>query len=132
LWKELILTPYDYSKDALNDPDTRDLMSKMSFEHGGPEYDRRYPEGIPTSIVVTVNNQEYNSGLVMFPSGHSANHDCDLVDILHNKFQVLGSIAVGENKVGQLINQLSDLQNKSSEDIKHLYEADIIYRDPID
>merc|ERR1712232_1395873 len=38
-WKSMMLSPYDYGKDALYDPDTRKLMDKISFSHGGPEYD---------------------------------------------------------------------------------------------
>ena len=28
-------------------------MAKIEFEHGGKDYDDRYPDGIPTSIVIT-------------------------------------------------------------------------------
>merc|ERR1712178_609878 len=49
-WKQLMLTPYDYGKEALFHPKTRALMQKITFEHGGPEYDAKYPDGIPTSI----------------------------------------------------------------------------------
>merc|ERR1719387_1505520 len=38
-WKELMLSPYDYGADALYEKDTRELMSKITFSHGGPEYD---------------------------------------------------------------------------------------------
>jgi len=47
-WMDLMLSPYDYGKDALYDADTRALMGKITFSHGGPEYDAKYPEGIPT------------------------------------------------------------------------------------
>jgi hypothetical protein len=49
----LILTPYDYSKDALYNPVTRALMAKIQFSHGGASYDEKYPDGIPTSVVIT-------------------------------------------------------------------------------
>ena len=45
-WKALILTPYDYSKDALFNPVTRSLMQKIMFSHGGPSYDEKYPDGM--------------------------------------------------------------------------------------
>src|SRR5688500_15846127 len=35
LWKKLMLTPHDYSPDAIYHPVTRDLMQKIDFEHGG-------------------------------------------------------------------------------------------------
>lgn len=53
LWKYLMLLPADYGKDALYDEVTRSLMSKITFEHGGKEYDDLYPKGIPTSVQIT-------------------------------------------------------------------------------
>ena len=47
-------------------------MDKISFEHGGEKFDKLYPLGIPTQVeIVTKDNQYLNSGLVMFPPGHS-------------------------------------------------------------
>jgi 2-methylcitrate dehydratase len=64
---------------AILDPATRELMAKIDFEHGGPEYDAKYPDGIPTSVVVTdTSGQTYDSGLVMYPAGHARNDDSDL------------------------------------------------------
>ena len=53
IWKKLFLAPEDYGAQGLNDPNTRKLMEKIEFEHGGPEYDAKYPDGIPTSVVIT-------------------------------------------------------------------------------
>ena len=53
LWKTLMLGPLDYGKFALTNAVTKKLMDKIVFEHGGAEYDSKYPEGIPTSISVT-------------------------------------------------------------------------------
>lgn len=52
LWKSLMLSPNDYGEDAITNTITRKLMEKISFEHGGPEYDSKYPEGIPTSVQI--------------------------------------------------------------------------------
>ena len=52
-WKTLMLSPYDYDADAVLNTKTRELMAKIEFAHGGREYDEKYPEGIPTSIVIT-------------------------------------------------------------------------------
>jgi 2-methylcitrate dehydratase len=52
LWKYLMLVPFDYGKNAIFNETTRKLMAKIEFEHGGPEYDAKYPEGIPTSIKI--------------------------------------------------------------------------------
>lgn len=78
-----MLTPYDYGSKALYDEKTRTLMSKISFEHGGTEYDSKYPEGIPTSIQIrTKGGKDFDSGLVMFPGGHARNTSVVLGDIL--------------------------------------------------
>ena len=55
VWKTLMLEPVDYSQNALHHKTTRNLMDKMVFEHGGKAYDEKYPEGIPTSVVITLN-----------------------------------------------------------------------------
>jgi len=53
LWKLVMLTPLDYSYQALNNETTRKIMEKIEFAHGGVEYDSKYPEGIPTSVEFT-------------------------------------------------------------------------------
>lgn len=54
-------------------------MDKIVFTHGGKSYDDKYPEGIPTSVKITLKSGEVlDSNLVMFPSGHAANDVCDL------------------------------------------------------
>ena len=50
LWKKLILMPEDYSFDAIRNQQTRELMEKIELEYGGEEFDRKYPDGIPTQI----------------------------------------------------------------------------------
>lgn len=32
-------------------------MSLIKFEHGGPTYDAKYPEGIPSSIDITLSGK---------------------------------------------------------------------------
>ena len=81
-----MLTPYDYDSKAVFDPVTRKIMEKISFYHGGKEYDDKYPEGIPTSIKVKIaGGKEYDSGLVMFPGGHAKNESVLLRDIMSHK-----------------------------------------------
>merc|ERR1711933_716620 len=85
-WKAMMLSPYDYGKDALYDADTRALMSKISFSHGGPEFDAKYPDGIPTQIDISPKGgKQISSGMVMYPSGHARNTSADLKDILAYK-----------------------------------------------
>ena len=71
LWKKLILMPEDYSYDAVRNEQTRKLMQKIELEHGGPNFDTKYPDGIPTQIEITANSEVYDSGLVMHPFGHA-------------------------------------------------------------
>merc|ERR1711941_176083 len=90
-WKAMMLSPYDYGKDALYDADTRNLMSKISFSHGGPEYDAKYPDGIPTSVDIKLTNgKTLSSGLVMYPPGHARNTTANLKGLLEHKHKLLG------------------------------------------
>merc|ERR1719192_1460175 len=85
-----MLTPMDYSLANLTNPVTRGLMQKIKFVHGGPEYDAKYPDGIPTTVTVKGGGNTYSSGLVMYPSGHARNTTADLRAILNHKNNLLG------------------------------------------
>jgi 2-methylcitrate dehydratase len=124
-WKELMLLPHDFDPKALKDPLTHSLMAKMSFEHGGTDYDRKYPDGIPTSMVITDDSgQSFDSGLVMYPGGHARNDmgpdKVDLKDILAHKFERLGALAFGDAK--PVIAQLMGLESKSAAQVGRLYD----------
>merc|ERR1711972_1183292 len=96
-WMDLMLSPYDYGKDALYDAETRAMMAKISFSHGGPEFDARYPDGIPTQIDITVKGgKTISSGEVMYPSGHARNTTADLRSILEHKNRMLGDIVFSD------------------------------------
>ena len=65
-----MLMPADYAEDesALFHPLTRRLMQQIDFRHGGREYDRRYPDGIPTTVELDhAKLGPLSSGLVMYP-----------------------------------------------------------------
>merc|ERR1711972_1005700 len=99
-WMELMLSPYDYGKDALYEADTRALMAKISFSHGGPEYDAKYPDGIPTAIDISLKGgKKISSGMVMYPSGHARNTSADLKKILDHKNRMLGDIVFPERQM---------------------------------
>ena len=73
-WQQLMLVPADYADDesALFHPLTRELMERIDFRHGGPEYDRKYPDGIPTTVEIDhAKLGQLSSGLVMYPEGHA-------------------------------------------------------------
>merc|ERR1712113_252673 len=126
IWMDLMLSPYDYGIDALYDKDTRELMSKISFSHGGAEYDAKYPEGIPTSMDITLKNgKTISSGLVMFPSGHALNITADLKKILAHKNRMLGDIVFSNRgTVDNFVANLVNMKNLSAADVQKCYEFD--------
>ncbi len=127
-WKTLMLSPYDYAPDAIRNSETRRLMSMIEFEHGGPEYDAKYPDGIPTSVVVTDGAEKvYDSGLVMYPAGHARNTSADLGGILRHKFKMLGSLAVPDGTdSNSLVEILENVQ--STKDLSEVYDFRIADR----
>ena len=106
-WKEWMLNPYDYGFDAMNDKLTRQLMEKIEFEYGGPDYDSKYPDGIPTSVVIHTDSGRFDSGLVMYPSGHARERDSDLRSILEHKFFKLGLIAFTPGRLSTYMKRLT-------------------------
>lgn len=115
-WKTLMLVPQDYSPEAIRNPQTRALMEKIAFEHGGPDYDRRYPDGIPTSLVITTSDgATFDSGLVMYPAGHARNRTADLRGILDTKFRKLGALASDDAE--GLVRRFAGLGRKSAAEI---------------
>lgn len=130
VWKRLMLSPYDYSPEAINDPETREIMSLIAFEHGGAVYDRGYPEGIPTSVEMTDSDgNHFDSGFVMFPAGHARNSTADLSGILKHKFQMLGSLGVPDGTdVLPLVERLRSLAILTANDLKSIYTFPIADR----
>lgn len=129
IWKELMLSPYDYqvADSAIFHPVTRALMAKIDFQHGGAEYDARYPDGIPTSVVVTDSaGKTFDSGLVMYPAGHARNTSADLRDILAHKFRLLGGLSVPEAQSSEgLIGRLESLPTMSAAEVAGLCDFEI-------
>jgi len=126
-WKDLMLLPRDFDRAAIDHPVTRALMAKMTFEWGGPDYDAKYPDGIPTSMVITDDSgSTSDSGLIMYPAGHARNTTADLKDILNHKWKMLGALAF--EKPEPVISQVSGLEKKSSADVGRLYDFQIVNR----
>merc|ERR1712113_607295 len=125
-WMELMLSPHDYGKDALYDKATRDIMSKITFSHGGPEFDSKYPDGIPTQIDVTVSGGKViSSGMVMYPSGHARNATADLRKILAHKNHMLGDIVFSEREtLDVFVQRLANMKNASASEVSELYDFD--------
>jgi 2-methylcitrate dehydratase len=133
-WKKLMLGPHDFDHKSIMHPLTRKLMEKMAFEHGGPDYDARYPDGIPTSLVITDasggGGKTHDSGMVMYPSGHARNKTAKLREILDHKWRMLGALAVSDPAT--LVSRLDRLETKSATELAELYRFEIIRRGKFD
>lgn len=129
-WKTLMLAPEDYAQDAIFHPVTRSLMEKIAFEHGGPEYDANYPDGIPTSVVITTTDEEtFDSGFVMYPAGHARNTTAAVSDILGHKFALLGAIALPDGaEVHTLIDQLQRIDTMTAGELAEIHDFEIANR----
>jgi 2-methylcitrate dehydratase len=122
-WRRLMLSPADYVEDdtALFHPLTRRLMQQIDFRHGGPEFDRKYPDGIPTSV--EIGHAELGtlaSGLVMYPQGHARANADNLGRLLDRKFRLLTEGAVAD--VESLVARFKNFMQKSPQDIVALYD----------
>ncbi len=105
-------------------PATRALMEKIAFDHGGPDYDARYPDGIPTSVLLTGHDGAiHDSGLVMYPPGHARNTTADLGDLLTYKWKTLASPAVDEPQA--IIDRFNSLPALSAAQLASLYDFEI-------
>merc|ERR1712151_805594 len=125
-WKAPMLAPIDYGKDALECKTTKALMNKITFSHGGAEYDSKYPEGIPTSIDVTrQGGGKVSSGLVMFPPGHARNTTADLKTLLKQKNKMLGDLVFSDAAIGEkFVAKLVGMMKASAADMQSIYEFD--------
>jgi len=127
-WTELMLDPYDFCNEAIHNTRTRELMDKIEFKHGGPEYDAKYPDGIPTSVVITdADGTDHDSGLVMYPGGHARNTEVPLQKILDHKFALLGALAFENPEV--VIDRFRGLAERSADEIADLHHFELMTRD---
>ena len=132
IWKRLMLTPYDFDVDAIFHPTSRAIMETISFEHGGKEYDDKYPDGIPTSMKITlVDGTVLDSGFVMYPAGHARNTTANLNDILVEKFKMHGEIAMDDPS--GVIQNCMGVAELDSGGVQNLWNFEIadrpVYRD---
>jgi 2-methylcitrate dehydratase len=125
-WKTLMLTPHDYGKEALFHPKTRELMQKITFAHGGQEYDSKYPDGIPTSIDISLKSgKTLSSGLVMYPPGHARNTTADLKALLARKNKMLGDLVFTDAAtLEKFLSALIGMKNSPAEAMQTIYDFD--------
>ncbi len=130
VWKAIMLLPYDYSPNAINNQQTRELMALIEFEHGGRDYDAKYPDGIPTSMVIQDRDgNTYDSGLVMYPAGHARNTSADLKSILAHKATKLGQLGLPDGaNVGDLVDRLHGIARMTASDVQTIYDFKIADR----
>jgi 2-methylcitrate dehydratase len=121
-WHRLMLVPADYAKDesALFHPLTRQLMARIDFRHGGPDYDHRYPDGIPTTVEIEHTALgKLTSGLVMYPEGHARSATGNLPALLAHKFRLLAGLGVDDTDA--LVARFTNLATKSPPQIADIY-----------
>lgn len=123
-WMELMLVPEDYCQKSLFHPVTRALMNKIVFLHGGPEFDAKYPDGIPTTVEIEHTDLGLlSSGMVLYPQGHARNTSGQLEPLLEHKFRTLASLAVSD--VEELRSRFTNLAEKSAMEIGQIYNFTI-------
>ena len=119
-WTKLILTPRDYSPEAIENTITRRLIDRIDFAHGGPEYDAKYPDGIPTSVVIQdTGGTAHDSGMVMYPAGHARNTGAPLADLLANKWATLGALA--SDDPAAMVARFESLRSKGADEIATIH-----------
>ncbi len=136
IWQELMLLPHDYAvnEGAVMNQKSRAIMQKIDFSHGGPDYDAKYPDGIPTSVKVHLNSGEIlDSGLVMYPAGHARNEDANLASILSHKFEKLADLALPDSQCkSEFISKLESLPSMDAFTLAGIFDMEIARREAID
>ncbi|MDP6447448.1 MAG: hypothetical protein QF805_26865 [Pirellulaceae bacterium] len=123
-WCELMLNIDDYCDDALFHPDTRRWMEKIDVLHGGDEFDRRYPAGIPTAVEIHHSLRGVlASGLVEFPLGHSGNQVGQFHKVLQFKMNQL--LSRGVDHGADVLNRMLTIERACPADIAALYQFPI-------
>jgi 2-methylcitrate dehydratase len=125
-WRRLMLAPEDYAENelALFHPLTRRIMQQIDFRHGGPDYDRQYPDGIPTTVELShAKLGPQSSGLVMYPQGHARADSSHLRAMLAHKCRLLTGAAVED--VDALVERFSNLSKKTASEIGRIYDFQI-------
>jgi 2-methylcitrate dehydratase len=124
-WRELMLVPADYDEAALANPLTRRLIERIEFSHGGPAYDEKYPDGIPTSLEIDHKRLgTISSGLVMYPEGHARNTSGNLQSLLEAKFRLLSGQGVAD--VDALYHRFTGFHQKTTDEIARLFDFSIL------
>ena len=119
LWKGLMLLPEDYTDEAIADPMTRAIMKKVEIRYGGEDYDSQYPLGLPTRVEV----DEWDSGMLLFPPGHSRCREYAWEGILECKMGLLAESAVSESQ--HFIAELGRIDRLTPEEVQDVYSVSL-------
>jgi 2-methylcitrate dehydratase len=118
-WEGLMLLPDDYADAAIRDPAVRSLIDRIVIEHGGPDYDRLYPDGIPTSVTIEhASLGSLGGGLVQHPLGHARSDPARTADVVALKFDRLVAGAVDDPR---RLRERIRLAGRSAAEVAELY-----------
>jgi 2-methylcitrate dehydratase len=78
-------------------------------------------------FITQKDGKTYDSGFVMYPSGHARNTTCDLKGILKNKFQILGNLALEQQELDAFLQKLNNIENLSNKELQDIYYCNIKY-----
>ena len=127
-WETLMLLPDDYSAAAIAEAAVARLIDRMVIEHGGPEYDRLYPDGIPTRVVIEhAALGTLDGGLVVHPLGHARSDPARTAAVVDLKFERLVAGAVADPAA---VRSRVRLAGKSAAEVAELYAFPIHGCDP--
>jgi 2-methylcitrate dehydratase len=118
-WSQGMLLPEDYSETALADDAIHAIIQKIDIVHGGPEYDRLYPEGLPTCLsIVHKRLNRLDSERILFPLGHARSDQAKTKAFVNEKFERLVARAV---ESPQSIRDHLSLENTPPVHVANLY-----------
>lgn len=114
-----MLLPDDYADAMIASRDVKRLIERIEIEHGGAEYDRLYPEGIPTSVAIDhARLGALGGGLISFPLGHARSDAARTAAVVELKFARLVSGAVADPAA---LRQRIRVAGRTPDEIAELY-----------
>jgi len=122
-WESLMLLPADYDDALIRDPEIAGVISRIAIEHGGPDYDSAYPDGIPTSV--EIDHAQFGTlpgGFVRHPLGHARSDPARTAEVVNLKFDRLVAGAVDDP---QRLRERMRLAGRSPAEIAELYSFPI-------
>jgi 2-methylcitrate dehydratase len=127
-WAGIMLLPKDYADERLTEPRVLALIDRITVHHGGPAYDRLYPDGIPTSVEIEHAGLGRLGGeIVRYPLGHAQADREETARLVRLKFFRLVAQAVDDP---QALAEQMRLSGRTAAAIAELYAFPIHGIDP--